>query len=172
MVFRWLGVLLLLPVVASAQQFGMPSSATPTEDDCTPVGGKFPCVKYLGGHEGFAPNVRGTLVIGDSDMTFSAAEDGRDFRVPAMALADVKTYTNRQDASTGMKLLFGNLAKNRRQDILQLFTETDSVAEGMEFEVPTGQATNIVAKIHFLMKRAGRGVPAAVDDTGSAAGRP
>lgn len=119
-----------------------------------------PDVEYISGHEGMTDKVKGTLLIGDSELKFTKKDGTPIFTVALSSITEVGNQTDIRDASVGKKLLFGGLAGSRKQDFVQVTYETEKLAEGLVFKVKQGTSTGIVAKVKFAVKKA-KGEPPA-----------
>ncbi|MBA3317691.1 MAG: hypothetical protein H0T50_06315 [Gemmatimonadales bacterium] len=104
--------------------------------------------------------VKGTLLIGESELKFTKKDGTAVFSVPLAAITEVGNQTDIRDASVGKKLLFGGLAGSRKQDFVQVTYETEKLAEGLVFKVKQGTSTGVVAKVKFAVKKAKGEAPA------------
>jgi hypothetical protein len=75
------------------------------------------------------------------------------FAIPITNIRDVTVSTDRKEASVGSKIMFGFLSRSRKDELVELTTETSQSAEGIVFKVGKNQSAGIAAKIRFLMKR-------------------
>jgi hypothetical protein len=117
----------------------------------------FPDVEYIAGKDGFAEKAKGTLVLGAEELRFVNKDGNLIFAVPVASITEVTQDVQVRDASVGKKLLFGGLAGSRKQEFVQVTSESATTAEGIVFKVKQGTSVNVVAKIKFAVKRAGSG---------------
>jgi secreted protein with Ig-like and vWFA domain len=126
----------------------------------------FPDVEYVAGKDGFADKAKGTLILGGEELRFVNKDGNLIFAVPVATITEVTQDVQVRDASVGKKLLFGGLAGSRKQEFVQITSESATTAEGIVFKVKQGTSVNVVAKIKFAIKRAGTGSkPAAAPDS-------
>lgn len=121
----------------------------------------FPDVEYVAGKDGFADKAKGTLILGAEELRFVNKDGNLIFAVPVASITEVTQDVQVRDASVGKKLLFGGLAGSRKQEFVQITSESATTAEGIVFKVKQGTSVNVVAKIKFAVKRAGVGSKAA-----------
>ncbi len=117
----------------------------------------FPDVEYVAGKDGFAEKAKGTLVLGPEELRFVNKDGNLIFSIPVASITEVTQDVQVRDASVGKKLLFGGLAGSRKQEFVQITSESATTAEGVVFKVKQGTSVNVVAKIKFAVKRAGAG---------------
>ncbi len=117
----------------------------------------FPDVEYVAGKDGFADKAKGTLVLGPEELRFVNKDGNLIFAIPVASITEVTQDVQVRDASVGKKLLFGGLAGSRKQEFVQITSESATTAEGVVFKVKQGTSVNVVAKIKFAVKRAGSG---------------
>lgn len=117
----------------------------------------FKDIQYLAGHEGYPKKLYGHLVLTDTAVFFTKWDKNNTpvFAIPIRNITDVAVSTDRKDASVGSKIMFGFLSRSRKDELVQLTTETAQNAEGIVFKVGNNQSAGIAAKIRFLMKRTG-----------------
>jgi hypothetical protein len=126
----------------------------------------FPDVEYVAGKDGFADKAKGTLVLGPEELRFVNKDGNLIFAIPVASITEVTQDVQVRDASVGKKLLFGGLAGSRKQEFVQITSESATTAEGIVFKVKQGTSINVVAKIKFAVKRAGNGAkPAEAADS-------
>ena len=70
----------------------------------------YPEVEYISGHENMTNKQKGTLLIGDSELTFTKKDGTILFSVPFSEVTEVSNQSDIRDASVGKKLLWGGLA--------------------------------------------------------------
>ncbi len=114
----------------------------------------FPDVEYIAGKDGFAEKAKGTLVLGAEELRFVNKDGNLIFAIPVASITEVTQDVQVRDASVGKKLLFGGLAGSRKQEFVQITSESANSAEGVVFKVKQGTSVNVVAKIKFAVKRA------------------
>jgi len=121
-----------------------------------PVGAQdvFKDVEYLDGKAGFPNRIKGTLIVAPQALRFLDQDGEMVFSIPIETIKDVTNDVQIRDASVGMKLLFGGLAGSRKQEFVQISTESADCAEGVVFKVKQNQSLNATAKIRFAVKRA------------------
>lgn len=120
-----------------------------------------PKVRYKGGHEGWGEQeIRGTLLIGDSTITFRDEEKKHSLVIPLLKITDIGNQTQRKEASVGSKLLFGNLARSRQEEFLAISYELPDNAEAIIFRFEPHTSAAVLAKIKFRMKKLGMKPPA------------
>jgi hypothetical protein len=117
----------------------------------------FPDVEYVAGKDGFTEKSKGTLVLSPEELRFVNKDGNLIFALPVASITEVTQDVQVRDASVGKKLLFGGLAGSRKQEFVQITSETAKTAEGVVFMVKQGTSVNVVAKIKFAMKHAGKG---------------
>ncbi len=126
----------------------------------------FPDVEYIAGKDGFADKAKGTLMLGTEELRFVNKDGNLIFAIPVASITEVTQDVQVRDASVGKKLLFGGLAGSRKQEFVQVTSESATTAEGVVFKVKQGTSVNVVAKIKFAVKRAGAGAkPAEAADS-------
>jgi hypothetical protein len=107
----------------------------------------FPDVEYIAGKDGFADKAKGTLMLGTEELRFVNKDGNLIFSVPVASITEVTQDVQVRDASVGKKLLFGGLAGSRKQEFVQITSESATTAEGIVFKVKQGTSVNVVAKI-------------------------
>ena len=117
----------------------------------------FPDVEYVAGKDGFADKAKGTLVLGPQELRFVNKDGNLIFAIPVASITEVTQDVQVRDASFGKKLLIGGLAGSRKQEFVQITSESATTAEGVVFKVKQGTSVNVVAKIKFAVKRASTG---------------
>ncbi|MEO8140173.1 MAG: hypothetical protein ABI742_11030 [Gemmatimonadota bacterium] len=117
----------------------------------------FSDVEYIAGKDGVADKAKGTLVLGPQELRFVNKDGNLIFAIPVASITEVTQDVQVRDASVGKKLLFGGLAGSRKQEFVQITSESATSAEGVVFKVKQGTSVNVVAKIKFAVKRAGAG---------------
>ncbi len=127
----------------------------------------FPDVEYVAGKDGFSDKAKGTLILGSDELRFVNKDGNLIFAVPVASITEVTQDVQVRDASVGKKLLFGGLAGSRKQEFVQITSESATTAEGIVFKVKQGTSVNVVAKIKFAVKRAGN-TPRSAEATDSA----
>lgn len=110
-------------------------------------------VEYVSGKSGFPEKIKGMLLISAEGVKFQK-KDQVVFTIPAVTITEVSKQTDIRDGSVGKKILFGGLAGSRKQEFINLATETDSTAEGLVFKVKQGTSQGPVTKIRFYAKKA------------------
>jgi hypothetical protein len=126
----------------------------------------FPDVEYVAGKDGVADKAKGTLILGAEEIRFVNKDGNLIFAIPVASITEVTQDVQVRDASVGKKLLFGGLAGSRKQEFVQITSESATTAEGIVFKVKQGTSVNVVAKIKFAVKRAGNGAkPAEAADS-------
>jgi hypothetical protein len=115
----------------------------------------FPDAEYVAGKDGFADKAKGTLILGTEELRFVNKDGNLIFAIPVASITEVTQDVQVRDASVGKKLLFGGLAGSRKQEFVQITSESATTAEGIVFKVKQGTSVNVVAKIKFAVKRAG-----------------
>ena len=156
-------VLAAVPIAAHAQmdrptQSAEQSAVIPAGVDKNSL---YPETEYISGHEGFAEQKRGQLVVTAGGVEFFDNKGRQVFALPINTLRSAEHTRDVRDPSVGKKLLFGALAGDRKQDFLTLTTETESDAEGIVFKVKQNVATGMAAKINFYVRRAHGDTPVA-----------
>jgi hypothetical protein len=126
----------------------------------------FPDVEYIAGKDNFAEKQKGTLMIGTEELRFVDKNGKLIFAIPLSTVTEVTQDVQIRDASVGKKLLFGGLAGSRKQEFIQITSETENSAEGVVFKVKQGTSVNIMAKVRFAVKKAGGRTQAPSADTG------
>ncbi|MEO8637234.1 MAG: hypothetical protein ABI587_18310 [Gemmatimonadales bacterium] len=115
----------------------------------------FPDVEYVAGKDNFPEKQKGTLMIGADELRFVDKNGELIFAIPLTSVTEVTQDVQIRDASVGKKLLFGGLAGSRKQEFIQITSETENSAEGVVFKVKQGTSVNIMAKVRFAVKKAG-----------------
>lgn len=115
----------------------------------------FQDVEYVAGKGGFDDKAKGVLTVSNASIEFKDKDGKVRFSIPTRTITDVTNDVQIRDASVGKKLLFGSLAGSRKQEFIQLTTETSDAAEGIVFKVKQGTSVNVMAKIKFAMKHSG-----------------
>ena len=115
----------------------------------------FPDVEYVAGKDNFPEKQKGTLMIGSEDLRFVDKNGNLIFAIPLSTVTEVTQDVQIRDASVGKKLLFGGLAGSRKQEFIQITSETENSAEGVVFKVKQSTSVNIMAKVRFAVKKAG-----------------
>ena len=127
----------------------------------------FPDVEYVAGKDNFPEKQKGTLMIGADELRFVDKNGKLIFAIPLTSVTEVTQDVQIRDASVGKKLLFGGLAGSRKQEFIQITSETENSAEGVVFKVKQGTSVNIMAKVRFGVKKAGgRAAQAPAADSG------
>lgn len=114
----------------------------------------FQDAEYISGKIGFDDKVKGTLVVAPQAVSFMRQDGSQLFRIPIEQITEVSQDVQIRDASVGKKLLWGGLAGSRKQEFVQVTTESEEAAEGVVIKVKQGASVNAVAKIRFAMKKA------------------
>jgi hypothetical protein len=115
----------------------------------------FPDVEYVAGKDNFPEKKKGTLMIGADELRFVDKNGELIFAIPLSTVTEVTQDVQIRDASVGKKLLFGGLAGSRKQEFIQITSETENSAEGVVFKVKQGTSVNVMAKVRFAVKKAG-----------------
>ena len=115
----------------------------------------FPDVEYISGKDNFPDKQKGTLMIGAEELRFVDKNGQLIFVIPLTTVTEVTKDVQIRDASVGKKLLFGGLAGSRKQEFVQITSETENSAEGVVFKVKQGTSVNVIAKVRFAVKKAG-----------------
>jgi hypothetical protein len=110
-------------------------------------------VEYISGKTGFPEKMKGLLVLTPDAIKFQK-KDQVVFSIPTVTITEASKQTDIRDGSVGKKLLFGGLAGSRKQEFINLSSETDSTAEGLIFKVKQGTAQGPVTKIRFYARKA------------------
>lgn len=155
-----------IAAVGTAQSADTAVAATVTPVEAAPI--VLSNVEYVSGKDGLIEKLKGELVIMPGSISFT--QKGKDiFTIKMATVTDVSRQTDVRDGSVGKKLLFGALAGSRKQEFLNLTSETDNSAEGLMFKVPQGSSQSAVAKIRFYARRAraAAGLPAPSGDSQS-----
>lgn len=126
----------------------------------------FPDVEYVAGKDNFPEKQKGTLMIGSEDLRFVDKNGNLIFAIPLSTVTEVTQDVQIRDASVGKKLLFGGLAGSRKQEFIQITSETENSAEGVVFKVKQGTSLNVMAKVRFAVKKAGGRTQAPAADSG------
>ena len=126
----------------------------------------FPDVEYVAGKDNFLEKQKGTLMIGSEDLRFVDKNGNLIFAIPLSTVTEVTQDVQIRDASVGKKLLFGGLAGSRKQEFIQITSETENSAEGVVFKVKQGTSLNVMAKVRFAVKKAGGRTQAPAADSG------
>ena len=126
----------------------------------------FPDVEYVAGKDNFPEKQKGTLMIGSEDLRFVDKNGNLIFAIPLSTVTEVTQDVQIRDASVGKKLLFGGLAGSRKQEFIQITSETENSAEGVVFKVKQGTSLSVMAKVRFAVKKAGGRTQAPAADSG------
>ena len=126
----------------------------------------FPDVEYVAGKDNFPEKQKGTLMIGADELRFVDKNGKLIFAIPLTSVTEVTQDVQIRDASVGKKLLFGGLAGSRKQEFIQITSETENSAEGVVFKVKQGTSVNVMAKVRFAVKKAGGRTQAPAADSG------
>ncbi|MEO8030484.1 MAG: hypothetical protein ABI765_06530 [Gemmatimonadota bacterium] len=123
-----------------------------------------PKVRYKGGHAGWAEDeIRGSLMIGDTTVTFQDDEGKRTLTIPVRNITEVAAQTQRKEASVGSKLLFGKLARSRQEEFVQVSYDLPDNAEAITFRFEPNTSAAAMAKIKFRMRKMGVAPPATTE---------
>jgi hypothetical protein len=114
----------------------------------------FQDTEYISGKSGFDEKVKGTLFVAPQAMRFMTKEGTVLFSIPIEHITEASQDVQIRDASVGKKLLWGGLAGSRKQEFVQVTTESEETAEGVVFKVKQGTSVNVIAKIRYAMKKA------------------
>ena len=110
-------------------------------------------VEYIAGKSGLDHKVKGTLILSATGVTLMDDAGTAIFRIPVSTITNVNNETDVRDASVGKKLLLGSFAGSRKQEFVNITSETDSAAEAIVLKAKQGTSVGIVAKIKFAMKQ-------------------
>lgn len=110
-------------------------------------------VEYITGRTGMDDKVKGTMIISATGIALMTSDGTVILRIPLSGVTQVSSETDIRDASVGKKLLWGGFAGSRKQEFVNVTSETDSSAEAVVFKVKQGTSVGIVAKIKFAMKQ-------------------
>lgn len=128
-------------------------------------------VEYRGGHSQFKKSKLGRLVIADTLAYWfeyypgdrSAGKDT--IWIPLKAITELDNSTEIRGATTGNKLLLGNLAGSKRDELVAIAYDTEQTAEAPVFKTKRGDSGAITAKLKFRLRRLGKLPPATMVDT-------
>lgn len=115
---------------------------------------RFLSVEYTTGHAGFEKKQGGRLLLNHTAIVFTTPDkkERPRFSIPLGIITAVSSSTERNDASVGSKILFGFLSKSRKNEYLQITTETPEIAEGVVFKVKNNESLGIATKIRHRLK--------------------
>jgi hypothetical protein len=124
-----------------------PNSSAQTNQD------RFLGVQYLAGHAGLDSKVAGHLLLTDDALVFTTSDtlETPIIITPLASITEVTSAVDRKEASVGSKIMFGFLARSRKEELVQVTTTVPTGAEGIVFQVRKNESVGIVAKIHYRM---------------------
>ena len=137
--------LTLLAGAPAAAQTDAPPAAIPEA--------RFENVEYISGRAGFEKKQKGELLVGADSVTLLKDDGTFGFSIPTAHITSVGREKDIRDGSVGKKLLFGSLAGSRKQEFVQVTTESETEAEGIVFKVKQGTSVGIASKIAFAAKK-------------------
>jgi hypothetical protein len=111
-------------------------------------------VEYMAGHTGLDNKTAGHLLLTNDMVLFTKLDDQETpiFSMPLESITEVTNAVDRKEASVGSKIMFGFLAKSRKEELVQISTAGPAGAEGVVFRVRKNQSVGIVAKIRYRMQ--------------------
>jgi len=144
-----------MPVVAAYRPLILLLVALPMLLSTLVAQERFKSVEYQTGHAGFRKKEWGRLLIGDTAIVFTTPNDKERarFLIPLRTITSVSSSSERNDASVGSKIMFGFLSRSRKNEYLQITTETPETAEGIVFKVKNSESLGIATKIRHRLKR-------------------
>jgi hypothetical protein len=116
---------------SNALQVPAPNSAAQTNQE------RFIGVEYMAGHTGLDNKTAGHLLLTNETVLFTKLDNQETpvFSMPLRSITEVTSAVDRKEASVGSKIMFGFLAKSRKEELGQISTAGPAGAEGIVFRI-------------------------------------
>ena len=111
--------------------------------------------EYISGKAGMDKQLKGILVITETEIRFTDDKGATLITVPMNTLTEAKATREHESGSVGRKLMLGGFA-SKNQEYLELDFKTDKEAGAYVFKTEKKQSAQLAEKIKFYMEKAGK----------------